>query len=197
MPLINLIQEQRLAIKRSEGKARAFFFGFAAVAVSSVGVYGFLIFESERAQGDAVRLKNLLRKNQPLVEQIDQNKKDVATLAPRLKTLQDAQLITDRWSRILQHISTQTPEKAWLTSMRAMATDPTKPISISFLGIAAAQAPIGEYMERLQNSADLEAVTLKYSQEKLSVGFKGIEFEIAADIAGSAEAKKVADEDKK
>src|SRR5207302_143228 len=84
--LINLIQEQRLAIRRSEGKARAFFFGFAAVAVGSVAVYGLLVFESEGAQGEASRLRNLLRKNQPLVQQIDQNKKDAAMLAPRLKS---------------------------------------------------------------------------------------------------------------
>jgi len=197
MPLINLIQEQRLAIKRSEAKARTFFFGFAAVAVASVGSYGFLIFESEKAQGQVGRLKNLLRSNQPLVDKIEQNKKDAGTMGPKLKTLADAQLMTDRWNRILHHVCTQTPQHAWLTSMRASVGDPTKPIAVSFLGMANGQAPIGEYMQRLQNLSDLDAVTLKYSQEKMMVGYRAIEFEISAEITGTAEQKPITEEDKK
>ncbi len=197
MPLINLIQEQRLAVKRNEAKARAFFFTFAAVAVGSVGLYGFVVFESERAQSEEARLKNQLRKNQPLVDQMEQNSKSTASLSPRLKTLEDAQVSTDRWSKILHHIATQTPGSAWLTAMRTMAVDPSKPISVSFVGVATAQAPIGEFMERLQNSTDLEAVTLKYSQEKLAGGLKGTEFEISADIAGSLEQKKTVEDTSK
>lgn len=195
MPLINLIQEQRIAIRRSGAKARAYFLMFTSVAVASVGSYAFLTFETERAQGEASHLKNQLRRNEPLVAQIDFNTKEIGTLSPRLKTLSDAQVWTDRWSRILHHIATQTPANAWLTSIRASVGDPTKPVNISFLGVADSQTSIGEYMERLQNCSDLDAVTFRNSQEKPAATYKGIEFEFGADVSGTAEQKKV-EEDK-
>jgi MFS family permease len=40
MPLINLIQEQRLAQKRNEGQARSFFLVFVGSAVAAVGGFG-------------------------------------------------------------------------------------------------------------------------------------------------------------
>jgi Tfp pilus assembly protein PilN len=196
MPLINLIQEQRLAVKRNEAKARAFFFTFAAIAVGSVGAYGLVIFESEHAQSEVNSLKTQLRKNQPLVDKIAENAKEAGVFGPRLKTLEDAQASTDRWNRILHHVATQTPSNAWLTSLRTTAADATKPISVDFVGIATDLAPIDEFMQRLQNSSDLESVILKYSQEKLATNVKGTEFEISADISGSAEQKKTQEEAK-
>jgi len=41
----------------------------------------------------------------------------------------------------------------------------------------------------MQNSKDLENVNLKFTQEKLINTFKAVEFEVTADIVGTAESK--------
>lgn len=197
MPLINLIQEQRLTTRRLERKTRAFFLAFVATSVGSAGAFGLVSFAVENLRTEEARLNNQLRKNEPLVVKIEENAKEVGKLEPRLKTLEDAQLVTARWGRLLQHVSTQTPSETWLTALRAVGSDPAKPISISFVGVSTSQAAIGEFMQRLQNSADLENVNLKYSQEKLATNVRAVEFEIAADVAGTAEAIPTNEEEKK
>jgi Tfp pilus assembly protein PilN len=189
MPLINLIQEQRLAIKRAERTARAYFLAFACTAVASVGAYGFVLYQSETLENQASKLRAERQRNEPLMKQIEENVKLYGELSPRLKTLEGAQAVSARWNRIMQHVAQNTPGATWLTAMRVTATDPTKPITVSFVGVAPAQEPIGEFILRIQNSKDLESVNLKYSQEKLLQTSKGIEFEVTADIVGTADQK--------
>lgn len=196
MPLINLIQEQRLASRRNEQKSRALFMTFAATLVASVGAFGFLLFETESSRAEEARLKEQLKKNAPMMKQIEDNDQEMAAAAPRLKTLEDAQLTIGRWGRVLQHVATQTPERSWLTAVRAIGADASKPIAINFVGVSADQATIGEYMQRLQNSEDLDNVILKYTMEKLAVNAKGLEFEIDAELSGTAEAKPKTEEEK-
>ena len=167
MPLINLIQEQRLAIKRAERTARAYFLSFACTAVASVGAYGFVLYQSETLENQAAKLRAERQRNEPLMKQIEANLKEYGELSPRLNTLVGAQEVSARWGRVMQHIAQNTPPNAWLTAMRVTASDPTKPISVSFVGVAPAQEPIGEFILRVQNCKDLEAVNLKYTQEKL------------------------------
>ena len=189
MPYINLIQEQRLLVSGNERKARSFFLLFAGILAASGAAYGFLSMETMfvSRQADGIQQQN--KKNEPLVKQIKQNGKDLADLTPRMKTLQDAQTITDRWNHILNHLAVQTPQSAWLTGLRCMAADPTKPIQVNILGIAPAQSPIGEFILRLQNLPDLDNVTLKYTNEKLVASSKAVEFEVDSDMVGTAEQK--------
>jgi Tfp pilus assembly protein PilN len=189
MPYVNLIQEQRLTAQANERKARSFFLTFVGVlAVSGLG-YGFLSMETLLVNRQADNVQAANKKNAPLEKQINQNAKDLADLTPRLKTLQDAQTVTDRWNRILNHLAVQTPTSAWLTGLRCSAADATKPIQVSFMGIATAQSPIGEFILRLQNLKDLDNVTLRYTNEKLVTNGKGIEFQIDSDLTGTAEQK--------
>ncbi|HTQ09338.1 MAG TPA: PilN domain-containing protein, partial [Fimbriimonadaceae bacterium] len=134
-----------------------------------------------------------IKKNAPITKQIDQNGKDLAELTPRLKTLQDAAVSTGRWDRILTHLTVQTPTATWLTGIRCEASDPTKPVQVDFSGIGASQSPIGEFMLRLQNLDDLDDVNLKFTNEKLISASKAIEFEIDANLTGTAEQKVKAD----
>jgi Tfp pilus assembly protein PilN len=193
MPYINLIEEQRLAIRANERSARTFFVVFVSVLVASAGAYGFFTFQAESLAGQAAEVEAQNQKNAPLVKEIEANQKLIAELTPRLSTLTDAQLMTDRWNRLLKHLTMQTPNSAWLTGMRCTFSDPLKPIEISFNGAAEAQAPIGEFMLRLQNLPDLENVNLKYTNEKLIATQTATEFEIGADIVDTAE-KKVKEE---
>jgi len=189
MPLINLIQEQRLARKRNESKARSFFLVFVGSAVASVGGYGFFLFETESLGREKAQLEAQLQKNAPLVKQMDENDKEYGQLSPRLKTLEDAQVMSGRWGRILTHLAHQTPTSTWLTAMRVTANDTSKPINLSVQGISPKQEPISEFIFRMQNSKDLENVELKYSQEKVIQMVKAVEFEVTADIVDTAEAK--------
>lgn len=196
MPLINLIQEQRLATKRSERQARSYFFAFVGVAaMSSVGYLG-LLLETESMQSQESKLNAQLQRLRPLTTQIEANEKQYGELSPRIKTLEDAQLYTARWDRVLKHLSHQTPDHTWLSAVRCMATDPQKPVSMSVFGMSLAQEPIGEFILRLQNSTDLDNVQLKYTQEKIVNMAKGIEFEVDMDIAGSIEQKQAVKQEK-
>lgn len=189
MPYINLIQEQRLASQANERKSRSYFLAFVGVLSLSGVTYGFLSMESLMVNRQAENIQKQNEKNAPLAKQIEQNAKDLAELTPRLKTLEDAQTVTDRWDRILNHLATQTPSSTWLTGMRCSASDASKPIQLSFLGIATGQSPIGEFIMRLQNLKDLDNVNLRYTNEKLVSNGKGIEFQLDADLAGTTEQK--------
>lgn len=190
MPFINLIQEQRLAIRRDETRARAFLYAFAGVAGVSVLATSGLFIQSESLKAEENRIKVELQKIKPLNEQIAKINDTYSELNPRVKTLQDAQTITQRWNNILTHLTTQTPAKIWLTAVRCQASDPEKPVTISFTGVADAQEPVGEFILRLQNLDDLENVQLRFTQEKIAASFKGTEFQLDTDIKDSVEKKK-------
>ncbi len=186
MPLINLIQEQRIAAKRAEGATRTAFFGFAVTAVTVVGAYGFVLFQTESGQATEAKLRSEQQKVAPIASQIAKLEAEYSTLEPRTKTLEDAQGASDRWLRILTHLKTQTPKTTWLTTLRATAADPSKPTLLTLSGAGAAQEPIAEFILRTQNAADLDNVALKYTQERISGKAHAIDFEVTADVKGTA-----------
>jgi Tfp pilus assembly protein PilN len=187
MPLINLIAEQRFLTRRAEQRTRFAFYAFAGSAGVVVSSFAFLFILTQTTASDVARLKNEVNKLEPIRKEIEANRTQLNDLWPRLTTLEDAQTTTAKWSRILQHVSHNTPNTMWLTQMRALSNDPTKPIQATFQGITGRLEPVGEFILRLQTSSDLEAVTLRFAQEKLVNDGRGIEFEITADVAGTAE----------
>jgi len=189
MPYVNLIQEQRMAAQANERKSRSFFSVFVGVLVVSGVAYGFLTMDAliVAHQAHGIEVEN--KKNEPIAKQIEQNGKDLSEMTPRMKTLEDAAVITGRWDRILNHLAVQTPTSTWLTGVKCQASDATKPIQVSFQGIATAQAPVGEYIMRLQNLKDLDNVSLRFTNEKVVAASKAIEFQIDSDIVGTAEQK--------
>lgn len=195
MPFINLIQEQRQEARRQENRARLFFMSFVGSAVLSVGVLGLLMFENEVAHSEEAALLAKAQKLEPLSKRIEANNNDYADLSPRLATLENAQLVTGRWSRILDHLSRQTPEATWLTGLRCSASDPTKPVQVTFAGLSEKQELIGDFILRLQSCPDLANVALRFTDEKPAANTHDIEFEITSDVQGTAE--EVKDEVKK
>jgi Tfp pilus assembly protein PilN len=190
MPFINLIQEQRLEAKRSENKARLFFMSFIGSAVLSVGAIGFLMFQNEMLCSEESALNAKAQKLQPLVKRIEQNDNDYSEVQPRLTTLQNAQLITGHWSRILDHLTRQTPNETWLTAIRCVSPDPTKPVSITFAGLSTRQELVGDFIMRMQGCPDLTNVNLSFTREKLIADGRDIEFEVTSDIDGTADVAK-------
>lgn len=189
MPLINLIQEQRLAEKRGESKSRAFFMGFVGSAVVGLGAVGFLMFKTEQAQGEKSTLEANAQKLKPLLTKIEETEAEYNLVGPRVETLQAARGLTDKWDRLLNHLTVQTPDKVWLTSIRGQAQDPKQPITISFGGLANKQELIGEFQLRLQGSPDLENVNFKFSQEKPVANTHILEFAIDAALKDTTEEK--------
>lgn len=189
MPYINLIQEQRQEVKRTEQKARIFFLGFAASAVLSLASLGVLFVVTEAANGQASDLQAKAQRIMPITEDIEKANLEVSKLEPRLTSLEDARRTTARWNRILDHLTINTPQEVWLTILRAQATDPKAPVMVSMTGMATRQELIGEFMLRLQNCEDLEAVNLRFSQEKPVEQVSRLEFQIDANVVGTIEEK--------
>jgi Tfp pilus assembly protein PilN len=189
MPFINLIQEQRLGIRRDEMQARTYLYAFAVIAgISIFSALGFYI-DAEATKGEESRLRFQLDEIKPLTAQIDQVNTLDSQLEPRVQILQKAQVITQQWDHLLTHFATQTPDHIWLSGVRCQATDPAKPITVTISGISNAQEPVGDFILRLNNLADVENVQLRFTQEKNAATYKGIEFQVDADIKDSIEKK--------
>lgn len=190
MPFINLIQEQRLQAKRTENQSRLFFLSFVSCAGLSFCIFAFLMFQNEMLKSEENRLISKAEKLAPLVKRISTDEEQYAELKPRLDTLQNAQVVTGRWSRILDHLTRQTPDQTWLSSIRCTASDDTKPVAVTFEGMSNQQLLIGDFIERLQACPDLTNVNLKYTMEKAVANSRAIDFEIDSEITGTAQAPK-------
>ncbi len=199
MPMINLIQERRTAVRQRDRKSRAFFLGFVAVACVCGLAFAFLSLESGELNRQESSLRAKLRKLEPIVKEIKANELTVSELAPRLTTLEGAQTATLRWSRILDHLSRNVPAQVWLTNVRCSNADPTKPVQFNVTGVSQNQDLVGEFLLRLQGSSDLGNITLKMTSEKTFGNAKGTEFEIVCDVIGTEEEQPKAkkSEDKK
>jgi Tfp pilus assembly protein PilN len=196
MPLINLIQEQRYTLKRSEAKARSLFYGFIGVTAVSGLAFGFFFIEADIAARRTAELQSRIRKLEPVVRKIEDDEDAYAQIAPRVKILEGAQAMTEKWIGLMDHLSKQTPQNTWLTGLRSSALDATKPISVSFAGLSDKQELVGDLMLRLQNCPYLDDVALRYTQEKVIQQGSGIEFEIVATIVDSVEQAEKPKEDK-
>ncbi len=189
MPYINLIEEQRAGARRNELRARVGFFTFIGVTSMSVLVYGALFLKTTALKEKEASLMFDLQRLEPLKKQIEANKLQESSLQPRLTSLQEAQQRTDRWIHILDHFTTQTPKGTWLTNVRSTMSDPSKGVMVSLTGMSTSQEPVGEFMQRVQNEPNLTGVNLKYTNEKPTLTGLAIEFELEAEVAGTAPKK--------
>jgi Tfp pilus assembly protein PilN len=196
MPFINLIEEQRLAKRREGTKARTALFVLSGVTGLAVVGCGFLFLAGEALEGEASRLTTEAAKVKPMLDEIDTVNNDIAVMGPKLTTLENAQELTLKWDKILNHLTVQTPKEIYLTNLRCNASDPTKPIEIDFSGMGQRLQTIGEFILRIQSCDQLENVNLKNTQEKMVSNATGIEFDILANVAGTATEDKTKNEEK-
>lgn len=185
MPHINLIHEQRAAIRRREAQARAGLMVLAGSLGLTAVFSGIILVQSQMARGEEDRLRAELQRLAPIAKQIEFNAAETDKLAPRLKTLEDARLATGRWHRILEHLTVNVPKETWLAYLRSTADDPTKPVMVTVNGMATEQAPIGDLLLRTQNCPDLENVALNYTEERVTQSKKAIQFEFVANVTGT------------
>ncbi|MEI7575706.1 MAG: PilN domain-containing protein [Armatimonadota bacterium] len=194
MPFINLIESDLIVAKKAAQQMRLS--QVALIAAGSVVGIAYLVILGQGAalaseeQGVQAKLKKL----KPMLKEIEEQKRIVADLEPRLETLQDARELTSRWGRLLNHVAVNTPPDVYLTAIRADASQPDQPIKVTFIGTGKSQSDASQFVLRCQNSRDIEGVNLVGSQEKLLRQMSAIEFEIAGSIVGSA--KKPANDEK-
>ncbi len=186
MPLVNLIQEQRLAVKQREQQIRLLLLGVFGIGVLSFMTAGYFTFEAIRLNLAADGLVAQKEKLKPLMDDVDSKKDMIAALNPRVTTLETAQKKTAQWFTILNHLTTNTPDGIWLTEVKAAAPQSDKPTEMSITGLSTSQEAVGVFILRLEACPELENVQLKYTQEKIGPTTKNTQFELSANLAGSA-----------
>jgi Tfp pilus assembly protein PilN len=198
MPIINLIQEQRIADqKRDQGVRIALFALSGTFALGFLG-YGILMFQRQALLAEQSRLQSEIAANEPVMAQIDACVKTEDSLKPRVTTLEEAQKVSNKWEDILTRLQTQTPIDTWLTGLQCPQVPDDQPISLVFSGTGRSQEPISEFILRAQNQPYLDSVQLHFTQEKRAAsGGKAIDFEMGAQISGSAEKKESLDQEQK
>ena len=186
MPLINLIESDLIVARKAAQQMRLS--QVALIAAGSIVGISYMVVLGQGAmmttEEQAVQQK--LKKLKPVIKAIEEQKRIVADLEPRLETLESARELTNRWGRLLNHVSVNTPQDVYLTSIRADASRPDDAIKVTFVGTGKSQSDASQFVLRCQNSQDLEGVNLVGSQEKLLRQISAIEFEIAGSIVGTA-----------
>ncbi len=197
MPFINLIESDLIVAKKAAQQMR--FSQMALVAAASTVGLAYLVVLGQgtllASEEQAVQSK--LKKLKPMLKAIEEQKRIVADLEPRLDTLQSARELTSRWGRLLNHVAVNTPPDVYLTAIRADANQPDQPIKVTFIGTGKSQSDASQFVLRCQNSRDIESVNLVGSQEKLLRQMSAIEFEVAGSIVGTAPKPANADEETK
>jgi Tfp pilus assembly protein PilN len=186
MPLINLIESDLIVAKKAAQQLRLSQSSLIASACVVGLAYVFVLGQGGMLAAEEQSLQSKLKKLKPLIKSIEEHKRTVSDLEPRLKTLADARDLTSRWGRLLNHVSVNTPQDIYLTAIRSDASQPDQPIKVTFVGTGKSQSDASEFVLRCQNSQDLESVNLVGSQEKLLKQVSAIEFEVAGAIVGSA-----------
>jgi Tfp pilus assembly protein PilN len=169
-----------------------------AVAVLALGTTGSLFLAAESKRAEARGLQAQFEKLAPVRDEIAKNEAALSLLAPKLTTLTKAREATDRWSEIFKHVSLTLPSGAFLTNVRSdRQSDPSKPVVCEFTGMSLDQNLVGDFMLALQNCPQLEAVSLKYTEEHRAQQGTGLEFTIATQVVGTEEVAAKGSEEKK
>jgi Tfp pilus assembly protein PilN len=201
MPTINLIHEQREAYRRRVKASRAWFLAFLGTTAATGGITAFLLIASMALTGEANRLQAQAEELEPLRQQIAKNEDEFGKLRPRLATLNEARTETEKWTRILEHMSYVIPTNTWLTGVRSTPnSEEDAPIEFALTGMSNEQQTVGEFMLRLQALADLTNIRLRYSEEKKTQFGDGLEFQIVCDVpvpTSKSSSKESKNEDKR
>ncbi|MEI6511711.1 MAG: hypothetical protein WCO51_00350 [bacterium] len=183
MPLVNLISIQRASKRATEKRAQLLFFCWIVEVVLFLFGSGFLMWRTGVFQAQISELGAREQQLAPFQKQISQAEQQIATIQPKLTTLLNAQADTERWQRILGHISISMPPRTWITSVRSEMPKDSKDLSIVTVGgFAADQELVGDVMLRLNTCTDLNKIELKYTQQKQLITASGIEFELGTSL---------------
>jgi Tfp pilus assembly protein PilN len=166
MPNINLIASRRQEQKKIEQTSRLLFFGL----VGSLGVVGmlgtYLVAQNVSLATEKRQLESSIAKLQPVLDEIKTLEDQRDNMAPRVETLEIAQMETRRWCAYLHTVADSIPRGAWLNSMTCtLGKNPEDPAQIQLSGIAASKTLVSQTMMNLKNKAPLlQNVTMQNSR---------------------------------
>ena len=187
MPLINLIKEQRQKALKKERQVQFALMGTLGVGALCLVMVAAFMLDGARLNMRAAALEQQKRDLEPLIQELDTTTAEIERLQPRIKTLEEAQTHSAKWGRILDHLTTNTPDGTYLSTLKAFQQDRTKPLVVTMIGVSSTNELVGDLLLRLEMCEDLENVTLKYTQPRFVEGGKQLDFEIDADVVGTSE----------
>lgn len=187
MPMINLIKEQRLVAQKRERQVQMAVMGTLGVGALCLIATAGLMLDAARLNIQAAVLEKQQKDLEPMLAELDKNKGAIDLMQPRIKTLKEAQETTGKWEKILEHLTTNTPEGTWLTSFKSFQQDKTKPMKVSLIGISKTQDLVGELILRLEMCPELQDVSLKFTQPRFSEKGNRLDFELEASVAGTGD----------
>ncbi len=185
MPFINLIEEQRQAVRKRERQLRVMVLGVLGIAALAFLTAGYFTFE---AMGLRMRLGELnatKQRLQPTMDALAETQAEEALISPRIKTLESATEDTGRWTNLLAYLALNTPDSLTLNALRCSPATDTDPVTVSFQGLSQNQESVGAYIVRLEANEELMDAQLRFTQEQKQGNRKSIQFEVAAVLEGT------------
>ncbi len=185
MPFINLIEEQRQAVRKRERQLRVMVLGVLGIAALAFLTAGYFTFEAVRLRMQIGELQAKKTRLQPTMDALASAQEEEGRLGPRINTLESAVEDTGRWTEILAYLALNTPDNLTLNALRCSPATPTDPVTVSFQGLSANQETVGAYIVRLEANKELVDTQLRFTQEQLDGTKKSIQFEVAAVLEGT------------
>ncbi|MBX3113308.1 MAG: PilN domain-containing protein [Fimbriimonadaceae bacterium] len=194
MPLINLIQEQRIEARSKQKQIQIALFGTMGIGALSVLGTLALMFDATRLNLYAGALEQKKIEIQPTLDELTANQEALDQMRPRVQTLETAQKDSTKWEEVLAYLTQNTPPTVWLTNVKAFKQDAATPMVLTFNGVSLTQEAVGDFQYRLGVCSELENPQLKYTQPRFSDKFRQFEFELSADMKGTKEEDSAAKE---
>ena len=179
MANINLISARRAERVRLTKIARGLFTGLIVSGVLSAGSVTFMLTRMVMASARAAHAEAKLVELRPVLEEIENAERERAELVPKLETLTQAQVRTNRWFGIMDGLRRVIPPQTWLTSLAVQKSGEANLVKIN--GITVNQSRVGETMYRLTQQTEFYTkVDLGYTRTTTTADSENVEFELAA-----------------
>jgi Tfp pilus assembly protein PilN len=184
MPLINLIQEQRLVTKKAEQQVLVLFLSAATIGIVAFLGTAWLMFKTIGIHAEANEIQEKIEELKPIQEQVASLESEIGQLRPRISTLTQAREQTEQWMRILDHLSTNTPEAVTLAELSAMeqGTGEDKKVDLKLRGFGTTQDSVGAFLLRVQTSTDLADTNLGFTKVVNDAERERLEFEFKSQV---------------
>ena len=152
MPNINLVAARREEKRQITTLSRQLFVGLIAsggILFAAIAGWGIVL----TSQGAQIReLDAKLAELQPKIDRIAQRKQDIATLKPKVETLDNARISALRWRAFMNVLAEATPSYVYYTSVMTSG-DPANP-AVNLKGIAPSNAIVGDVALRLSKNGN-------------------------------------------
>lgn len=191
MPSINMIAPRRAEKQRLERDMRRLAGVILAELIVAIGLSGWVCTKIFTTRAKVNDLNVQIQKLQPIVNEIEKNKKETASLKPKLELLGQARTNTMRWYNSLDRLTASLPSSTWLTRISTVSQATNTAMVININGVSINQAKVGEIMMQMGKNPDLDGVDLHFTQKTNINSANAIEFEIGAKMKSTEQNKEV------